>query len=487
MSKILFVGVNDYVLRNLLCSSFPGRARQLQLPLHAFVYPDSYPVYRDILERSLGMTSEPQELVRLSDWNLPGLERLAFRSSLYRASRVKSHTYRAYRRQGWIEDGRGLMGRLKLELAFKAGRLGGMIGLDGMLTMEYYRKIEETGYVQEVCVPRLKELAPALLVSASPETFYDVPWLLAAGLLGLPRVVWIRSWDNITSKMANLPDAETFLVWSELMERELRQYFPGYAHRKVIRIGALQFDGHRNPANVIPRTEFCSLMGLTAKKPILLYCTAGPHIVTNERLVIQDLQKILSEMPQSTRPQILVRLHPYSWNTDLRAYENLRDVGIWPRQKDAAAMAGGSTTGLIDDYKIMISSFQHQAVNVNIASTVALDSVVLDKPVINIAYDGPQKLHPFISAIRVYRYDHYRHVVNSGAVSLAYSFDELRRSLEQALLRPGLQHQQRQELVRLECGEVDGRAGERLADAIAACAGASITGCQEVEMGWYVA
>ena len=100
LSRIVFVGVNDYMLRNLLCSSFPARARQLRVQLHGLVYPDSYPVYRETLEKELGMTSEPQELVRLSDWNLPSLERLAFRSGLYRCGRVNSHTYRAVRRQG---------------------------------------------------------------------------------------------------------------------------------------------------------------------------------------------------------------------------------------------------------------------------------------------------------------------------------------------------------------------------------------------------
>lgn len=471
MKKILFAGVNDYILRNLLCSSFPERARQLRLQIHALVYPESYPVFREMLEREVGMTSEPQDKVRLSDWKLPHLERLAFRSSLYRASRVGNHTYKAYRRQAWEEGGKGVAARLKLELAFLAGRVGGMMGADEKLTREYFAGLTRTPYVQEVCIPRLKSLASDLLVSASPETFYDVPWLLAAGVLGIPRLIWIRSWDNMTSKITSLPDAETCVVWSELMARELCQYFPSYADRRIVKIGAPQFDGHCHPANIIPREEFCDRVGLNPRVPFILYCTGGPHVVTNEHLLIQDLQRIVSRTPTSSRPQILVRLHPYTWNTDMRAYEHLRDMCLWPRPEQSAMMAGGSTTGLIDDYRIMLSSFYHQAVNINVASTVTLDSIVLDKPVVNIAYDGPQKVHPLISARRIYRYDHYRHVVDSGAVSVSYSFAELRHHVEQALSCPDLQRRQRQELVRLECGDVDGRAGERLADVLAASAG----------------
>jgi hypothetical protein len=482
MNEIVFIGLNDYMLRNLLCSSFGPRARQLDWPLHGLVYPDSYPVYREIVKRELGMTTEPQELVRLPDWQLPHLEQLAFRSSLCRSGRVKNHTYKATRRQAWIENRNGLKTRIKLELAFLAGRVGGMLHLDRRLTREYHRGLEKTAYVQEVCVPRLKQLAPTILISASPETFYDVPWLLAAGLLGIPRAVWIRSWDNLTSKIHALPDAEIFFVWSDLMAHELRQYFPEYAHRQTILTGPLQFDGHHDPANVIPREEFCARMGLNPNRSIILYCTGGPHIMTKEYFVIRDLQKVVADMPAHVRPQILVRVHPYSWNSDFRAYESLRDVCLWPREKDAPAMAGGSTTGLIDDYKIMMSSFHHQAVNVNIASTVTLDSVVLDKPVINVAYDGSQRLHPFVSAARSYRYDHYKPVVRSGAVSVAYSLDDLRKYVNQALVHPDGQRQQRQDLVRLECGEVDGRAGERLVDAIVQTARASVKELRQISI-----
>ena len=66
---ILIVGLTDYVIRNLLRSSFGARARQLGLRLHAMVYPDIFPAYRDMLESEIGMSSEPQDLVRLADFD----------------------------------------------------------------------------------------------------------------------------------------------------------------------------------------------------------------------------------------------------------------------------------------------------------------------------------------------------------------------------------------------------------------------------------
>ena len=58
---ILILGLTDYVIRNLLRSSFAPRARELGLHLHGMVYPEIYSAYQNKLATELGMTSEPQE------------------------------------------------------------------------------------------------------------------------------------------------------------------------------------------------------------------------------------------------------------------------------------------------------------------------------------------------------------------------------------------------------------------------------------------
>jgi hypothetical protein len=467
MRPILFVGLNDWMLRNLLRSSFAARARALGLPLHGFVYPDSFPVYRDLVERSLGMTTEPQELLRLPALGQRHLARLAYFSGAARAGRVGSETYRATRRQTWAEGTRGARDRLRMEASFVAGRVAGNLGVDRLLNGEYVRGIGRSDYVRDVCVPRLRALDPALVVSASPETFYDFPWLVAAGRLGLPRTIWIRSWDNLTSKMSCQPGGDAYLVWSALMERELRDRYPEFRRSAAIEVGAPQFDGHRDPSNLMSREELCRTVGLDPARPFVLYCTGGPHIVVEEHRLVRDVERALARLPESRRPQLLVRLHPYFWGTELRPYDELRGLAIWPRQEDVQRLRGGSTSGLIEDYSIMLSSFHHQAVNVNVASTVTLDSAIFDKPIINPAYEPDPSRHAFVAVPRVYRYDHYQNVVATGAVALARSPDHLASLLSDALETPARYARERAELTRLVCGRVDGRSGARMADALA--------------------
>jgi len=465
---ILFVGLTDYVIRNLLRSSFAERARHLQLRLHGLVYPEIFDAYSKMLETEINMTSEPQDLVRLFDCASANLERIHFRANLYQRSRVNCRTFRAKRRNSSAEQATPLALRLKFEAALLFGKMGGMLGWERNLEEEYFRELAQSDYVKNHCVPYLTRMRPSVVVSASADGFPDTPWLVAAALLGIPKAIWIRSWDNITTKCELIPDAESFLVWSEFMERELELYFPKCRDRSIIRIGTPQFDGHHDPSNIIPRKEFCSRAGLDPDRPIILYCTGGTHICQNEHQVIQQVHRLVEGLKDVGSPQLLVRLHPYFWDTNIDFYNSIpENVKFWPKREEATKRFNRSSSGLLDDYQVMLSSFYHQAVNVNIASTVTVDSAVYDRPIVCIAFDGPQKLPRWLSVRRFYlEYEHFIQVVKTGAAEVAWNEEELRGALIRALTEPRRLSAQRKRLVDMECGEIDGKAGERLADAL---------------------
>ena len=64
--------------------------------------------------------------------------------------------------------------------------------------------------------------------------------------------------------------------------------------------------------------------------------------------------------------------------------------------------------------------------------------------------------------------EHYRELAGSGAFSTAESFDEVVVGIERALEHPGELADARRRAVREIVGEVDGRAAERVVDAIVA-------------------
>ena len=100
---------------------------------------------------------------------------------------------------------------------------------------------------------------------------------------------------------------------------------------------------------------------------------------------------------------------------------------------------------------------------INTASTMTIDAVALDKPVVNIAFDLRPRGY-YQSCRRFYGFVHYQPIIESGAAKLATSFEELVTLLHRYLDNPGLECEERARLREIMCYKVDGKSAERIAD-----------------------
>jgi hypothetical protein len=129
----------------------------------------------------------------------------------------------------------------------------------------------------------------------------------------------------------------------------------------------------------------------------------------------------------------------------------------------------GWATAIPADHARWVSSIYHSIAVLNIASTTALDAAILDKPAICLALDdGPPGI---LNA--EYGATHYAPLVDSGGVEMAHTYDELLFLMERAISDPTVCQAQRAEMVRTECGVVDGMAAQRVARTLLALAGGS--------------
>ena len=101
------------------------------------------------------------------------------------------------------------------------------------------------------------------------------------------------------------------------------------------------------------------------------------------------------------------------------------------------------------------------------AGTILLDSLVNDRPTICVLYDegaSPGERHAELNVTG----KHYFDLVHSEAFLRARSFDEVVAGIERALADPGELAAERARVAHDVVGEVDGRAAERVVDAIVA-------------------
>jgi len=95
-----------------------------------------------------------------------------------------------------------------------------------------------------------------------------------------------------------------------------------------------------------------------------------------------------------------------------------------------------------------------------------VDSAILDKPVVNVFFDLPVGIPPGRSVRRFYQRSDYRPIVESGGVRLAHTPEECVTLINQYLENPALDAPGRKWIRENDCGPLDGRAGERIANVL---------------------
>ena len=109
-----------------------------------------------------------------------------------------------------------------------------------------------------------------------------------------------------------------------------------------------------------------------------------------------------------------------------------------------------------------VSILEYASVVHVVYSTAALEAAVLDKPLVAPTFDG-YHIRPFRESIRRFAIrEHFRDVLETGALKQANNFDELFLYTDAYLTDPSRDKEKRELLRRHLCFKIDGRASERI-------------------------
>ncbi len=285
----------------------------------------------------------------------------------------------------------------------------------------------------------------------------------AARWLKIPTAAFLFSWDNLTSQGRILPRYDHYLVWNEAIKEQLLAMYPGTRADRVHVTGSPQFDFHFRPEFRWSRAEFCARVGADPVRPIVLYSTGMANHMPDEPALVEGIADRLARMTDHGPPQLLLRVYPKDRTGRFQALQARRPEILVPD----IPWEPNWLTPEPEDAALYTSTLLHVALGINVASTVSLELCLFDKPVINVGYNPPRVSEEELSYARYYRFDHYRPIVESGAVQVADSEDRLAALLADALLTPARHAEARRALVRGFFGDsLDGRCSTRVAAAL---------------------
>ena len=306
--------------------------------------------------------------------------------------------------------------------------------------------------VTESYLEFLKQDTPNQLFFTHQRPPYLAPLLASAKKLKIKTISFIFSWDNLASKGRMLGTFDGYMVWSELMKKELIYFYPEVKENQIKVIGTPQFEPYVMEEYKVDKLNFYKKFGLNINKKIICYSCADSSIGKNDEVHIRGVLSYIKKQ-DTNKIQLLVRTSPAEDGKRFRVLKNefpevKWNIPKWILTRDNHVESWSQRLPSYEDVIDLKSILSYADVNVNMCSTMSLDFMLFDKPVINTVFGN--KSNNLYDDQRFLNYLHYKYVIDSKGVTIAKNEKELHQQLNEALTNPELRKIFRQNLIKLE-------------------------------------
>ena len=249
---------------------------------------------------------------------------------------------------------------------------------DGLLAA-----LERTAPPSLQIVRALRRDKPDCVVASPTNLLADeeVEYIKAANALGIPSIVPVLSWDNLTTKGLIHVRPDFILAWHHGHAEEARAIHGIPADRIVVTGSPFfdkWFDATRRPGS---RTAACRRIGIDPSVPYLLYLGSSANIARDESWLVLALVRALREAhdPQVRRLQVVFKPYPGSSPRNLRVLPRLDEAGILVRGREHGRP---NTTEGVGQFRDML---HHAAAVIGINTTGMIDAILCDRPCVALA------------------------------------------------------------------------------------------------------
>ena len=298
---------------------------------------------------------------------------------------------------------------------------------------------------------------------------YLAPFLFASIQLKIPVSTFIFSWDNLASKGRMLGSFDYFLVWSNLMKAELLYFYPNVKDENVRIVGTPQFEPYVMDKYKTNPVTFFKKFNLDSNTKTICYSCADVSIGKNDSIVIKTIADSILNAEISEKVQLLIRTSPAE--DDIR-FKELREaypfikwnVPKWILTRENHAEIWSQRVPTEEDIMDLRSVLENVDLNINMCSTMSLDFMLFDKPVINTVFGNLE--NGMYNDQRFLNYSHFKKVVESDSVSIAKDKEELIAQINKALYNPNKKMLQRKAMVALQISQSLENTSKRIADTL---------------------
>jgi len=256
---------------------------------------------------------------------------------------------------------------------------------------------------------------------------YIAPIVYAAQQLKVKTAAFVFSWDNLASKGRMASNFDYYLVWSDLMKQDLLKYYSSVLAESVAIVGTPQFEPYIMPEYKMQAEAFYQLFDINTDLKTICFSCGDSSTSKNDELYIET---IADAIKHNKIPQVnfVVRTSPAEdserFSELVKRYPFIRwHFPKWEQTRSVHQESWSQRIPTTRDLKELRGLLEYSDININMLSTMSLDFMLFNKPVINTVFGNVS--NGLYNDQRFLGYEHIMHVVDSKATKIVTDAGEL--------------------------------------------------------------
>jgi hypothetical protein len=297
---------------------------------------------------------------------------------------------------------------------------------------------------------------------------YIAPLIYQAEKLKIKTCTFIFSWDNLASKGRMAGNFDFYLVWSHLMKEELLRFYTNIKPSSVDVVGTPQFEPYVLDRFSVNKEEFFKKFELSESKKTICFSCGDISTSKNDELYIEVIANAIQN-GLINDVNFIVRTSPAEdpvrFSELAKQYSFIKwDFPKWKLTRNEHQEQWSQRIPTTEDLCDLRALLEYSDLNINMLSTMSLDFMQFDKPVINTVFGN--STNGLYNDQRFLQYAHIENVVKSNATKIVTTSSELIDGINDYLSNPLADSENRQRLFQLQVSEPLEGTGERIAHSL---------------------
>jgi hypothetical protein len=295
---------------------------------------------------------------------------------------------------------------------------------------------------------------PDVLFFTHQRPYNLAPLLAVSKELKIKASSFIFSWDNLASKGRMLGEFDCYMVWSQLMKEELSYFYPNTIKENIHVVGTPQFEPYVMPKYDISKEKLFLVLGMDIHKKTIYYSCGDVSTSKLDPFYIEKIAEFINDK-KIVDVNFVVRTSPAEDESRFvelkKKYPTIMwNFPNWELTRTNHTETWSQRVPSVEDLKTLKGLLKYTDVNIHMCSTMSLDFMLFDKPVINAVYGN--KENGLYDDQKYLNYVHFDKVVKSKAVTVVKNDVNFIKAINKSLSDPLEFQKERKNTLNIQIG-----------------------------------